>query len=380
MKTMSRVKPIATFPCRMLAWMSGANVSKRALFCSMRDAGVEHPAKIMALINMQTAAAEKSFMMEVPSVDGVTLLRRDRFSEQEMDMKRAPDGGMLANMKWVFAAVWMWAGWLAVAGDLAPSSFETYAIVFADIEAAEQAAKAIIGDEGTVTVDAPNHRLLVVTTRDRHAQLAGMIQKLNAPPKNVRVDVQFKGASFDRDSGAGFDVQGGIVRDAGLSHTMIHVQPRLSDASLRTSTDVTQSLLVASGREGLLHVGEEVPHLEWLMGYARRWGYVRSQVSWQTVGSYLVVQPTVVGEGPLVRIRLTPELSGTVGGRVYRTRFARVATEVVVQDGQAFQIGGLDQDQEFYSRFLSGLERGGTQRSLEIYLTPRILSPGAPGF
>jgi type II secretory pathway component GspD/PulD (secretin) len=269
------------------------------------------------------------------------------------------------------------AAWAIGAAAAEPTSFETYSVVFADVRAAEEAARAIVGDEGSVTVDEPNHRLLVVTTSERHAQLAGMMQKLNVPPRNVRIEVRFKGASLEEDSGAGLNVEGGIARDPGLSHTTLRIKPRVVNETTRTSTDVTQTLLVASGREGMLHVGEEVPYLEWLMGCAFQWGYVRSQIAWQQVGSYLVVQPTVVGDGPLVRIRLTPELSGRVDGSPFRTRFARVATEVVVQDGQAFQIGGLDQDREFYSRFLVGSERGGTQGALEITLTPRILGPRA---
>jgi hypothetical protein len=269
-------------------------------------------------------------------------------------------------------------GWAMTCAAAEPTSFETYSVVFADLRAAEEAARSIVAEEGTVTVDEPNQRLLVVTTKERHARVADMMKKLNVPPPNVRIEVRFKGSSSERDAGAGLDVQDGVVRDPGLAHTTLRVRPRGVGTSTRTSTDVMQTLLVASGREGMLRVGEEVPRLEWLMGYAYQWGCVRSQIAWQQVGSYLVVQPTVVGEGPLVRIRLTPELAGRVDGDPYRARFARVATEVVVQDGQSFQIGGLDQDREFYSRFLIGSERGGIRQALEITLTPHIVESGQP--
>jgi hypothetical protein len=75
----------------------------------------------------------------------------------------------------------------------------------------------------------------------------------------------------------------------------------------------------------------------------------------------------------MIRIRITPELSGLVNGHSLRTRFSRVATEVVVQNGQTFQIGGLDRDTDFYSRFLVGVSRSGSQQSLDILLTPRIM-------
>ena len=77
----------------------------------------------------------------------------------------------------------------------------------------------------------------------------------------------------------------------------------------------------------------------------------------------------------MIRIRLTPELSGLVDGNVLHTRFSGVATEVVVQHGQTFQIGGLDKDNDFYSRFLVGFDRSGGQQKLNITLTPHIVGP-----
>jgi hypothetical protein len=46
-----------------------------------------------------------------------------------------------------------------------------------------------------------------------------------------------------------------------------------------------------------------------------------------------------------------------------------------VQDGQTFQIGGMDKDNDFYSRFLIGFDRSGAQEALNITLTPHIVDP-----
>jgi type II secretory pathway component GspD/PulD (secretin) len=136
---------------------------------------------------------------------------------------------------------------------------------------------------------------------------------------------------------------------------------------------VAQTLLVASGRQASLRVGESVPYVDWFVDYGTRYGYLQQSINWKDVGASLIVEPVVIGEGPMIRIRLTPELSGLVDGNVYRTSFSRVATEIVVQDGQTFQIGGLDKDEDFYSRFLIGFDRSGSRQALNITLTPRIV-------
>ena len=257
------------------------------------------------------------------------------------------------------------------------SRFEVYSLGFADAQSAVEMVKAIVGPTGSVSLDETNRRLLVVATGERHAQVADMMRKLNDPPKNVRIEVRFIGSSRQQDEGAGIEAAGGIVRSEGITRTTIKVKPRIENTTIKASSDVAQLLLVASGRQGVLRVGESVPYVDWFVDYSLRCGYLQQRINWKDVGASLIVEPTVIGDGPLIRIRLTPELSGLVDGNIYQTRFSRVATEVVVQDGQTFQIGGLDKDNDFYSRFLIGFNRSGDRQALNISLTPHIM--GASG-
>lgn len=254
------------------------------------------------------------------------------------------------------------------------SRFEVYSLEFADAQSAVEMVKAIVGPTGSVSLDETNRRLLVVATDEKHAQVANMVRKLDVPPKNVRIEVRFIGSSSQQNTGAGIGASGEIVRDEGITRTTIKVKPRLENTSIAAASDVAQVLLVASGCQGVLRIGESVPYVEWLVGYGLRCGSLQQRINWKDVGASLIVEPIVIGEGPMIRIRLTPELSGLVDGNVYRTSFASVATEVVVQDGQTFQIGGLDKDEDFYSRFLIGFDRSGSQQKLNITLTPRIVS------
>jgi len=269
-----------------------------------------------------------------------------------------------------------WFSLVATAGNPL-NRFEAYPVGFADPDTVERMAKAIVGDDGTALVDPKTHRLFVLATEEEHARLKDMVASLSAPPRNVRIEVAFTGRAELREREASISAGGAVVAGGGDVRGRIRIQPKVIDSLSRSSSDVTQTLLVASGREGVLEIGERVPHLEWFEAYAMRHGYLGARVDWQHVGSRLVVEPLIVGDGPTIRVRLTPELSGRVDGQPLRTRFARVATEVVVQSGQSFRIGGLDQDAEFYRRFLVGAGRSGRQEALEITLTPRI-EGGAP--
>ena len=266
---------------------------------------------------------------------------------------------------------------LAVFAQQGQSHFEVYDLGFADAQSAVEMVKAIIGPTGSVSLDQANHRLLVVATSERHAQVADMMRKLNVPPKNVRIEVRFIGSSSHQEEGVEMKAAGGMTRSEGITRTTIKVRPRMENTTFTASSDVAQLLLVASGREGVLRVGESVPYVDWFVDYSLRCGYLQQRIHWEEVGASLIVEPTVIGDGPLIRIRLTPELSGLVEGNIYQTRFSRAATEVVVQNGQTFQIGGLDKDNEFYSRFLIGFNRNGDRQALNISLTPHIV--GASG-
>jgi type II secretory pathway component GspD/PulD (secretin) len=262
---------------------------------------------------------------------------------------------------------------VAWGAEVAPNRFEAYSTAFTDPSAAEQMIRSIVGEDGNVAVDARGQRLLVMTTDERHAQIAAMMKKLNVPPKNVRIDVHFAGGGASHEAEASVSGDGQVVYEDGVTHGTIRIKPRILNETTTTSSDVLQTLMVASGREGALRVGEEVPYVEWIMDYGYSHGILAQRVNWQRVGASLLVEPTVVGDGPTIRVRITPQLSGLVDGRPMQTRFASVATEVYVTDGQTFPIGGLDQHRDFYSRFLVGRSRSGSAETLTISLTPHIV-------
>ena len=256
--------------------------------------------------------------------------------------------------------------------DAPPMRFEVYPIGTMDMDSTLESVRAFVGDEGNVTPDPVHQRLLVATTPERHAQIADLMRKLAVPARNVLIEVAIESAGNQGQSEFSVSGSGDIDLGSGGLGGTIKLQPKIINQTTTMTGREVQTLLVSSGREASLRVGESVPYLQWFNEYGFNYGWNMPQLVWQEVGSFLVVQPTVIGDGPLVRIKLTPELRGLVDGKPEHLRFTAVSSEVVVSDGQSVSLGGLDQNREFYDRFLVGVARNGGTQSLNVRLTPRI--------
>lgn len=267
----------------------------------------------------------------------------------------------------------------AIAAPAEVTSIEVHSIGFADPDLINETVRAIVGPEATVVVDRKTSKLVVSATAEQHMQIQGLIKKLSVPPRNVRIDVRFGDTGSAERFEAGVSGSGGVAYDGDELGGHIKVQPRLQNNSVTRSSQTTQMLLTASGREAVLRVGESVPYLDYVSTYGRRGRrHVKQSVEWQDVGSYLYIQPTVLADGETIRVKLTPALSGTSGAGPHRVRYNELATEVVVRDGESIHIGGLNEHSDFYSKFLIGVDRGGQSRNLDITLNPHIIDPRAP--
>lgn len=253
--------------------------------------------------------------------------------------------------------------------------FKAYPLEYADGPNSMGAIKEMLGDNVSVVYDRRTRQLLVLATSNQHATITQLIKQLNVPPKNVSVTVTFKETGSSDHTGGSISGRGQIRQSAqGGSHSSIRITPSLVDQHNTSQSNTRQQLLVTSGKQATLSIGEDVPYIDWIMEYGFHHRIVTEQINWQRVGSYLVIEPTVIGDGPMIHVKLTPELSGLVDNSPYRTRFNTVSTEVDVSAGVPFTIGGGEQNQEFYSRFLIGVDRSGQRKNLTIEMTAQIIS------
>ena len=283
--------------------------------------------------------------------------------------------GRLPDSLVMGCVVLLLTGWGSMPAKAESPRTVVYPILFGDPAALETYARTVVGEEGHVVLDARGQRLIVLAPAALHAELNQVLGEADARTGNVRIQIQFRDRERAQDRGAAVGVDGDIVFGPGGRQADIRLEPRLRHTVTDQRSDTQQMIMAASGREAILRVGEQVPYLEWITTYAWHGGYTSSRVNWQDVGSFLVVTPTILPDGSTVHIRLTPELRGRVDHQPYRQTFTTLATEVYVLDGQTIPIGGAVDDQEFYSRFLIGMDRQGRTRQLEIELTPQIVQP-----
>ncbi|MCX7007646.1 MAG: hypothetical protein NTY53_10445 [Kiritimatiellaeota bacterium] len=245
-------------------------------------------------------------------------------------------------------------------------------------EAILATVRALVGKEGVVTPDRANSRVLVITTAARHTQIKAAVPNLAFVARNVQVTVRFLQAGRQQQRGVSAGGRGTYMEPNPLHKGSLRLHVSAVDNTITTTGDTTQLLTVSSGRAAALFVGKEVPYLDYLMDYLVGQRVLTERIAWERVGAQLVVQPTIIGDGPNINIRLYPQLSGTVGGKPFTKQFIELATEVEVADGRTLQIGGLGQHAEFYNRFLVGMQQDGTTQSLNISLTPHIMPVVGP--
>ncbi len=260
----------------------------------------------------------------------------------------------------------------SIAQEKQGPSLKIYKVHYADPAEVAKVIPLMMPSPEGFTLETVDRKLVVRGTPAQHEVVRTMLRDLDAPPKNIQVLVHFntRGGSYNKE--AGIRPRGPMVIDRGGVHGSL--QGRLRDQSTSSRENTTQMLVAADGRSASIRVGESVPHIAWLTEYGRRWGYVRNVgIEWRDVGSFLAMEPTLVGSG-MIRIRLIPELSGRLeNGERHRIQFTHLATEVTVRDGQTLSIGGFSKDKDFSSKFLIGRSRHGESTITDITLTPHIL-------
>ncbi len=283
---------------------------------------------------------------------------------------------------WLLLAV-VWAAGAGAQGENVRTNafYASYELVSADADEAVDSLRQIVGDTARLVFYRPNSRLLVYGSPEAHQMVRDTIRELAAPRQNVRIEVAFNEQGTASSAGASVTGSGQVIIGSGKPRATWTLTPQI-EASSGTSDSLTrQHILMQSGNEASIAVGQEVPFVQELVSMGYHWGYLTRVVEMRNVGATLKVRARVIGDGPLVQVTLTPELSGLVDNRAERIRYTRVATSVTVQDGATITLGSFGEHSDFYRQFLAGLNRSKQATDTQITLRVAIESPtgGAPG-
>jgi type II secretory pathway component GspD/PulD (secretin) len=236
---------------------------------------------------------------------------------------------------------------------------ETYDLGLTDVGAAAEAVRPLLSPEGRVVEDERNHRLIVVDVASVQRAVRAALQKVEVQARNIRVMVTFRWQAAGDRTGARVR-----PRDGGVA-----VGGDVTRSSSRTTS--RQELVVLSGGRASLRIADEVPYADWFWTWGLGRGMWVEGVKWRDVASGMEVEPLALPDGR-IRIRLTPYFEYFIDTARQVTRLHTLTTEVVANDGEEIQLGGVPaNDSEFRERFLIGFDRarGMSQASIVLRAT-----------
>jgi len=251
---------------------------------------------------------------------------------------------------------------LAFADEAKPVKVKAWTLGFAGADALVEQVRGMVSPQGKVSYVPAIHKLIVVDIQEKLDLIDKIVRETAGPTRNIQIRVQFNEA--------------GIAHHDGLM-----VTPKGSGGVSRTTgfgQNTAQMLTAMDGGRAYLEITREYPrpYLSYFYDYVRQFGVAMIHVEWRSVGSRLAIHPRSMGN--LVRVRLIPELTYVTSAGPGAVAVERLATEVVLGNGQTIQIGSLSQDQEFSSRFFMGFDERGRSRSVSVTLTPTIMEIGPP--
>lgn len=257
----------------------------------------------------------------------------------------------------------------------------SYPLLNPSHESVIQTINELVGTNVNVAYVASAGKIVVTGPSNLVDKVTFLMNEINVPTPNIRIDVSFVKIGKKHDSAASINTSGKVVmKPSGKNTFKVTVDPSVRVNSSSSDSNTRQTLVIRSGSPGgSIFVGQEAPYTDWLLDYARQNQIVQQDFEMVKVGSSLRVEATVVGSGPLINIKLTPELTGLTGKKFQRIQYTGLTTEVTVENGATIPIGGLGKDAQFSDKFLVGVSSSGETEHLNITLTPRIINPMKPG-
>jgi type II secretory pathway component GspD/PulD (secretin) len=251
-----------------------------------------------------------------------------------------------------------------------------YHLQTSDTDAIREVIEAVIGDNGKVKLDKAAKLLIVTADEKQQTEAAKFIKELDRPVSNVQIEVATSTMFDESESNAGVGLNATL--SSARAGDKITIKPHALDHSGGRDSTTTQLLVAASGREAALRVVTDEAFVEWLLDYGQMWGYITDKIIRKEVGAKLWICPTIIGNGPMVSITLTPEISFVVDGNRQLIRFVKASIKVIATDGQPITVAAVGDAANFYNRFLTGLTGSGRSGATTITLTPRILPAARP--
>lgn len=237
---------------------------------------------------------------------------------------------------------------LSVSWGQEPKLTRTYPVNSGDFTEVKKSIEALLSPQGKVIALEPQRKLIVQDIPSSLSLIDSVMQEVNAPKPNVRIDVTLQ--EFGDEIQRQFTVEG-RTKIGGID--VGNREDRGGRVTLKNQNGGNDSLnaqflVVQSGGSAAIQIGEEVPFVDYFWSYANGLGLVTGVPHWQKIGSQLRIRPMVVGE--LITVELLPEITSLVETNPETVQFRKLATTVTIANGGSMVIGGFDNATEEFNR------------------------------
>ena len=280
----------------------------------------------------------------------------------------------------------------AIANMETPADVFVYQLQYAKADALTEKLKARLDGAtvGSITMDERSNQLIIRALPERRKEVEAMIRSLDAPTKEVLIEVNVLQIVLKPkfDVGIDWEVDFSQLNDTLLQNTTFQ-NIFLNEDNLSTSDNVASTftkvgvgtisanrfassirflrqvsdtkilsnpkILVTNNEEATTHIGDTVPYIISTTSGTGDNAITSEDVRFVDVGLKLNVKPTINDDG-FVTMKLKPEISTVVssiesqGGGIPQVNRTVVETTVMVRDGLTIILGGLKKDNKTHTK------------------------------
>ncbi|VAX16113.1 hypothetical protein MNBD_NITROSPINAE02-89 [hydrothermal vent metagenome] len=252
------------------------------------------------------------------------------------------------------------------------TAVEVYKIYYQNAQDLEEAVKAVLSGNGSVTIVRNANAIVVRDYRYNLKLVKDIIARLDTQPKSINIEVKFVEESELRMAGIAINWratrEGWNIGTIPASKGGANINLNASVSSLKTER--RQFLRILENRHGKIFVGESVPFSNYYYNYGVNHGYLSQNTTFKNAGtSFSVTAKTVPGKK--IKVILEPEVS--YYDRNLRSFSVKNASTEVVTDnpGMAVIASSAGDTESFGSKFLMGVENGEKKTRFVIILSVR---------
>jgi hypothetical protein len=201
--------------------------------------------------------------------------------------------------------------------------------------------KIFMSPEGQVVADARTNTLIIKDYPENIARIEEFLKGQDIPMPTVSITAQFLDNTATRAAGPPVRIIAGQGQWAAV------VYPSASGTQAKSEA---LDIMVMSGSEATIAIGESVPYVQWFWTYAYNLGYITQNVVFERVATSLCVIPHVRGD--VIRLRVIPQISWFSQKEKGVIKFREAATELEMRSGDSIAIAASSSKDSVINRVL----------------------------